>query len=41
MAELDRGLDGIERLLKKVQHAVVKERADIHDVVGKDLAQVD
>ncbi|KAI5478228.1 hypothetical protein MNV49_005293 [Pseudohyphozyma bogoriensis] len=39
MAELDRGLDGIERLLNKVSHAVGTHGKDIHDVVGKDLAQ--
>ena len=38
MEELDRGLDGIHRVLKRVSEAV-KAGQDIHDVVGKDLKQ--
>lgn len=38
LEELDRGLDGIERLLNRVQEAV-KAGGDIYDLVGKDLAE--
>ncbi|KAL8281109.1 hypothetical protein RQP46_006467 [Phenoliferia psychrophenolica] len=37
LEELDRGLDGFERLLTKI-HKVVQEGGDVHDIVGKDLA---
>ncbi|GAA5991006.1 hypothetical protein JCM11641_007308 [Rhodosporidiobolus odoratus] len=38
MEELDRGLDGIERLIKRVkQH--VEEGTDLHEVIGRDLKQ--
>ncbi|GAA6034061.1 hypothetical protein JCM8097_000672 [Rhodosporidiobolus ruineniae] len=38
MEELDRGLDGIARLLKRVQqHAA--QGTDLHEVIGRDLKQ--
>ncbi|KAK4053939.1 hypothetical protein OIO90_003776 [Microbotryomycetes sp. JL221] len=36
MSEISRGLDGIERLLKRVRKAV-EAGQDLHDVIGKDL----
>lgn len=38
MHQVEKGLDGIERLIKKVD-AVVKEGKDPHDYFGKDLAE--
>ncbi|KAM0753086.1 aminotransferase [Meredithblackwellia eburnea MCA 4105] len=37
LEELDRGLDGFERLLKRVSSAV-EDGDDVHEVVGKNLA---
>ncbi|KAK4054461.1 hypothetical protein OIV83_000955 [Microbotryomycetes sp. JL201] len=39
MEEVARGLDGIERLLHRVREAVESGK-DLHDVVGKDLKQL-
>jgi len=39
LAELDRGLDGIERVLKEIHTSVLEEGKDIHSVVGKGLVK--